>query len=177
MNTIINSVSVAPKLYELNKGRTAEDIEEALNELTSARVVYMQSTASANSANQVYADAMLSTFGGQWWTIADKGVKKVIKNERRLFVEGLESLGFKQGTIDVYWQRVKVACGYVPAGNRASGSTSVDAKTFAELKTMLNRIHGENADSEGCELSRKALENLKLAFIAMGGDLAIDLTK
>jgi len=158
-NQIINSVSV---------NNTS---------LAQARSIYMESTASANSANQIYADAMLATFGGQWWTIADKATKKSIKAERALFVEGLESLGFKQGTIDVYWQRVKVACGYIPTGNKASGSETIDAKTLKELKTIINRILGDESDGEGSILAQKAKGDLMSAFVKMGGELATDLTK
>jgi len=159
MNTIINSVSVNN------------------TPLAQARSIYMESTASANAGNQVYADAMLATFGGQWWTIADKATKKSIKAERALFVEGLESLGFKQGTIDVYWQRVKVACGYTPAGNKASGSETIDAKTLKELKTIINRILGDESDGEGSTLAQKAKGDLMSAFIKMGGELETNLTK
>jgi len=148
-----------------------------VNELDRARLIYLESTASANAGNQVYADAMLATFGGQWWTIADKAIKKSIKAERALFVEGLESLGFKQGTIDVYWQRVKVACGYIPAGNKASGSETIDAKTLKELKTIINRILGDESDGEGSTLAQKAKGDLMSAFIKMGGELETNLTK
>ena len=147
------------------------------NKLDSARAVYMESTASANAGNQIYADAMLATFGGQWWTITDKATKKSIKAERALFVEGLESLGFKQGTIDVYWQRVKVACGYVPAGNKASGSETIDAKTLKELKTIINRILGDDSDGEGSVLAQKAKGDLMSAFVTMGGNIETDLGK
>jgi hypothetical protein len=145
--------------------------------LAQARLIYLESTASANAGNQVYADAMLATFGGQWWTIADKATKKSIKAERGLFVEGLESLGFKQGTIDVYWQRVKVACGYIPAGNKASGSETIDAKTLKELKTIINRILGDDSDGEGSVLAQKAKADLMSAFIKMGGNIETDLGK
>jgi len=147
------------------------------NKLDSARSIYMESTASANAGNQVYADAMLATFGGQWWTIADKAIKKSIKAERALFVEGLESLGFKQGTIDVYWQRVKVACGYIPTGSKASGSETIDAKTLKELKTIINRILGDDSDGEGSVLAQKAKGDLMSAFVKMGGNIETDLGK
>ena len=147
------------------------------NKLDTARSIYMESTASANAGNQVYADALLATFGGQWWTITDKATKKSIKAERALFVEGLESLGFKQGTIDVYWGRVKVACGYIPTGNKASGSETIDAKTLKELKTIINRILGDDSDGEGSVLAQKAKADLMSAFVKMGGNLETDSTK
>jgi hypothetical protein len=111
----------------------------------------------------------------KWYELKGKARDKV-KAERAKFSELMAEKN-SVNNIDKIWQRIKEASGYITAGNKASGSTSIDAKTFSELKTMLNRIHAENADSEGCELARKALENIELAFIAMGGDLATDLTK
>jgi N-glycosylase/DNA lyase len=171
-NQIINASGVIDVMSEAKKELLEK--EEALH---FARIAYMESTGSANANNQTYANAMVGMFGEQWWTIADKKIKKLIKAERANFVEGLQSLGFESGTIDTYWMRVKKACGYVPNSNRVSGSETIDSKVLKELKTILNRIYAENADSEGCELSRKALENLKLAFTTMGGNLENDLTK
>ena len=78
--------------------------------------------------------------------------------------------GYSKSTIDVYWQRVKEASGYVTAGNRVSaGSTDVDAKTKAELKTMINRIF--KAEEEGTTCEASDIKHLLIdAYTALGGN-------
>jgi hypothetical protein len=71
-------------------------------------------------------------------------------------------------TVDTYWSRVKTASGYVPKG-RVSGGTDVDAKTAAELKTMINRIL--NAEEEGKDVHASViLESLKSAYFVLVGE-------
>jgi hypothetical protein len=71
-------------------------------------------------------------------------------------------------TVDTYWARVKEASGYVPSG-RISGANDVDAKTAAELKTMINRILKAESDGEDCHAStiREALED---AHVVLTGE-------
>jgi hypothetical protein len=85
--------------------------------------------------------------------------------------------GYSVATVDVYWQRVKESDGYVTAGNTVKGQDTIDSKTFAELKTILNRILGAESDDEGCEKSQNAKASLLMAFEIMGGDSAKDLSK
>jgi hypothetical protein len=76
----------------------------------------------------------------KWYELKGK-LKSGVNDERKLFVEAFKAEGFGDATITVYWQRVKEASGYVTAGNKVSGGSSdVDAKTLAELKTLINRI-------------------------------------
>jgi hypothetical protein len=150
----------------------------AVSALDLARSDLVESIGKTGDVIKHYAKELSARFDTdttKWYELKGKERAKV-KAERAKFSELMAEKN-SVDNIDKIWQRIKEASGYVTAGNKASGSTSIDAKTFAELKTMLNRIHAENADSEGCELSRKALENIELAFIAMGGDLATDLTK
>ena len=72
-------------------------------------------------------------------------------------------------TVDTYWQRVKEASGYVPSG-RVSGATDVDAKTLAELKTMINRILKSEEDGKDCTASMFKGQ-LREVFEGMGGDV------
>ena len=71
-------------------------------------------------------------------------------------------------TVDTYWQRVKVASGYVPKG-KLKGSNDVDAKTATELKTMINRILGAEEAGQECHAST-ILENLKNSYFVLTGE-------
>jgi hypothetical protein len=130
---------------------------------------------------QGYADNMCMVFNLKdttgklmtpWFELKGKA-KAGVKAEKAAFAKACEDAGFKQGTIDVYWQRVKEASGYVTAGNRVKGSTSVDEQTKAELKTMLNRIFKAEENGEECKASdiKRALID---AFEYMGGDVTKD---
>ena len=127
---------------------------------------------------QGYADALCMAYNvtaldnGQlitpWYELVGKD-KKGIKAERALFVESMTEAGFNKGTVDVYWQRVKEASGYVPKG-RVTGGTDVDSKTVAELKTMINRIFKSEEEGQDCNASMFK-SNLIDVFEGMGGDI------
>jgi hypothetical protein len=110
----------------------------------------------------------------KWFNLVGKE-KKGIKEERARFVEAMIDRGFVKAdgkpsaTVDVYWQRVKEASGYVPKG-RVSGGTDVDSKTLAELKTMINRILKSEEDGKDCNASMFK-GNLMEIFEGMGGDV------
>ena len=104
----------------------------------------------------------------KWFDLKGKA-KAGVKAEYAKFVEALKSADL-EGNKYVYWQRVKEASGYVTAGNKASATTTIDAKTLTELKTMLNRILNAESD-EGCEKSNKAKATLIEAFEIMGGQV------
>ena len=126
---------------------------------------------------QGYADALCMAYNVSdtsgtnvtaWYELVGKD-KKGIKAERALFVSDMTESGFNKGTVDVYWQRVKEASGYVPKG-RVTGGTDVDSKTVAELKTMINRIFKSEEEGQDCNASMfKA--NLMDVFEGMGGDI------
>lgn len=127
---------------------------------------------------QGYADALCMAYNvtdtsgtnvTAWYELVGKE-KKGIKAERALFVEAMTEAGFGKPTVDVYWQRVKEASGYVPKG-RVTGGTDVDSKTMAELKTMINRILKSEEEGQDCNASMfKA--NLMDVFEGMGGDVS-----
>lgn len=101
-----------------------------------------------------------------WFDLKGKS-KKMVKAEYDKFVSALAEKGL-EGNKYVYWQRVKEASGYVTAGNTAKASTTIDAKTLTELKTMINRIL--NAEDEaGSELSQGIKAQLMACFEDMGG--------
>jgi hypothetical protein len=112
----------------------------------------------------------------KWFDCKGK-LAKGVKAERALFKADMVEAGYSVSTVDVYWQRVKESDGYVTAGNSVKGQDTIDSKTFSELKTMLNRILGADADTEGCEKSQNVKALLLMAFEGMGGDSAKDLSK
>lgn len=126
---------------------------------------------------QGYADALCMVYnvrsdnGAQmpWFELKGKDAKGV-KAERDAFKGAMEEAGFAKGTIDVYWQRVKEASGYVTKGNRVKGASDTDGKNLAELKTIINRIFKAEESGEDCKSSEvKGL--LMEAFEALGGDV------
>ena len=128
---------------------------------------------------QGYADALCMAFNVRaletgapitpWYELKGKD-KKGIKAERDLFVADMTEVGFGKGTVDVYWQRVKEASGYVTAGNRVKGATDTDSKTVADLKTLINRIFKAEETGEDCKASehKGALMDI---FEALGGEV------
>ena len=105
----------------------------------------------------------------KWFDLKGK-LKAGLKGERANFVADMTQAGYGKATIDVYWQRVKEASGYVTAGNRVSaGATDVDAKTLAELKTMINRIFKAEEEGKTCEASE--IKGILIdAYTSLGGD-------
>jgi hypothetical protein len=105
----------------------------------------------------------------KWFDLKGK-LKAGIKGERANFVADMTQAGYGKSTIDVYWQRVKEASGYITAGNRVkAGATDVDAKTLAELKTMVNRIF--KAEEEGVTCEASEIKHLLIdAYTALGGN-------
>lgn len=87
---------------------------------------------------------------------------------------------FAFGTGDVYWQRVKVASGYMTPAMKAAKS-STDKKGIveacrAELATMLNRINKARADKpEGLDRMLEVYEELEVVFCTLGGNPDTDL--
>jgi len=90
----------------------------------------------------------------------------------KLFVDAFKAEGFGEATINVYWQRVKEASGYQTTGQRVQGASSVDEKTLAELKTIINRIFKaeENGDSTA-DKSSEVKGQLMDIFAELGGDI------
>jgi len=147
--------------------------------LDNARSSLVNANKKTGEVVQAYADILCSVFHVKsletgavitpWYEL--KGAaKKGIKAERALFVAAFEFGGFEKGTIDVNWQRVKEASGYVTAGNRVKGTESLDDKTMADLKTILNRIF--KAEEEGNESQSSEHKGALMdIFAALGGDI------
>jgi hypothetical protein len=146
--------------------------------VASARRNLVKAAKGTGEVIQGYADALCMTFNVRaletgalvtpWFELKGKEAKGV-KAERDLFVTDMTEAGFKDGTIKVYWQRVKEASGYVTAGNRVKGATDTDGKTATELKTIINRILKAEEDGEDCHAST-ILETLKDAYIVLTGE-------
>ena len=103
-----------------------------------------------------------------WWERKGK-LKAPINDERALFVAAMTDAGFGKPTIDVYWQRVKEASGYVTAGNRVKGKEDTDSKTMTELATIINRIHKAGETGEEC-IANNFVDQLTEIFEELGGD-------
>jgi len=136
-----------------------------------------------------YSSAIASVFDrkdtegriiAKWFDLDGKEAKG-IKAERAMFnntlmdrdakfIKEIKADGTRMptGTVDTYWQRVKVASGYMPKG-KLKGSNDVDAKTAAELKTMINRILGAEEAGQECHAST-ILDNLKNSYFVLTGE-------
>jgi hypothetical protein len=136
-----------------------------------------------------YSNAIASVFDrkdtngnviAKWYALEGKE-KKGIVAEKALFANTLMDRDAKfiksididgkrtpTATVDTYWQRVKIASGYVPKG-KLKGSNDVDTKTATELKTMINRILKSEEDGQECHAS-VILENLKNSYFVLTGE-------
>jgi len=143
--------------------------------LDKVRAAMVNGVSKIGEVIQGYADGISQTFdlvdaGGKvttkWYDL--QGVlNKPVKAERALFVDAMLKRGYDKPTIDTYWARVKKAAGHVPAGNKvAGGAQDTDAKTFAELKTMLNRIFNDDTDCKAQQIKGILID----AYVQMGGD-------
>ena len=127
---------------------------------------------------QGYADALCMAYNIRsidgaatikpWYELTGKE-KKGVKAERDAFVADMQEAGFNKGTIDVYWQRVKEASGYVTAGNRVKGVADTDSKTAADLKTIINRILKAEENGEDCHAST-IRDRLEAAYKVLTGE-------
>lgn len=104
-----------------------------------------------------------------WYELKGK-LKAGVNAERANFVADMTKAGYSKPTIDVNWQRVKEASGYVTAGNRVKGATDTDSKTLAELKTMINRIFKAEEAGEECKASGFKGQLMDI-FADLGGDV------
>jgi hypothetical protein len=152
--------------------------------LDAAEIALVDGVSKTGDLIQGYADVLCQVFNVKdamgntitpWHGLKGKD-KKGIKDRRASFVQRMIARGYVKpdgkpsATVDVYWQRVKEASGYVTSGNRVSGGTDVDSKTMAELKTMINRILKSEEDGQGCNASQWKRELMQV-FEGMGGDV------
>jgi hypothetical protein len=139
---------------------------------TEARQGFVKGIVKTGALIKIYAATLnrdLSTPVTPWYDLKGK-LKGDVNTERAAFVAEMTSAGFNKGTIDVYWQRVKEASGRVKVDNKVSGgAVDVDAKTLAELKTMINRIF--KAEEEGGEFVASQIKGALMdAYAVMGGN-------
>jgi hypothetical protein len=143
--------------------------------LDKARTALVSQVGKIGEVIQGYADGLSQTFDlvgndgavtTKWYDL--QGVlNKPVKAERALFVDAMLKRGYDKPTIDTYWARVKKAAGHVPAGNKVSGGAQdIDAKTLAELKTILNRIFNDDTDSKSQQVKGILVD----AYVQLGGD-------
>jgi hypothetical protein len=155
-------------------------IPAAVADLSKARENVVRAAGKTGEVINAYAVAMCQAFDLRdnqgnvttaWFDLKGK-LKAGVNDERKAFKVAMESAGFESATSDVYWQRVKVASGYKTASMRVTGTPSIDEKTMADLKTMINRIFKaeENGDSSA-EKSSKVKGALMDVFSELGGDV------
>ena len=142
--------------------------------LDKARTALVNGVSKIGEVIQGYADGLSQTFDlvdnagnvtTKWFDLQG-ALNKPVKAERALFVDAMTKRGYDKDTINTYWSRVKKAAGYETAGNKASATADVDAKTLSELKTILNRIFNDDTDSKSQQVKGILID----AFVQMGGD-------
>ncbi len=153
-------------------------IAQGVNSLIDSRTALVGAAKKTGQVVKVYAMALCSAFDltdnqgnvtTKWFDL--KGaLKKGVNAEREAFVAAMTNEGFGKPTIDVYWQRVKEASGYITAGNRVKGAMNVDDKTKADLQTMINRIFKAEEDGVSCYASEHKATLMDI-FADLGGDI------
>jgi hypothetical protein len=147
--------------------------------LSELRTDLVKSAKKTGQVLKAYAEGLNSSFDlidnegnvtSKWYELKGK-LKAGVNDERKLFVDAFKGEGFGDATINVYWQRVKEAAGYETAGNKVSGGAQdVDAKTLAELKTLINRIFKAEEAGTDCKASDVKGE-LMTAYSILGGNI------
>lgn len=146
----------------------SDAVSAALINLIDARGLLVKTSSKTGEVLNTYSDCMKAAFGTTWYLLTGKE-KAGVKSERGMFKAAMIEAG-QDKNVDVYWQRVKEASGYVTNGNRVKGTLSVDDKNQAELKTIINRIF--KAEEEGEEVvSSDYKAALMDIFEALGGDV------
>jgi len=142
--------------------------------LDAARGAFIGGLVKTGEVLKTYAEGMNQAFDlrdnegnvtTKWYDLKGK-LKAGVNDERAKFVADMKAAGYEQGTIDVYWQRVKEAAGRTKTKNRVTGGNSVDDSNIRDLKTILNRI--DNATEESAPLSHKVVALLVEAADLMG---------
>lgn len=150
--------------------------------LDQAEIALVDGVSKTGDLIQNYADAMGFVFNRrdtegntlEIWPNLIGAERKGIKARRASFVQRMIARGHVKpdgkptATVDTYWQRVKIASGYVPNG-KVSGTTDVDAKTASELKTIINRILKGEEDGQDNHAST-ILASLKSAYFVLTGE-------
>ena len=152
----------------------ANEAIERYNALVAARGECASGLRDSNGLIVTYARA-ISEVAGEGWVYLVGKESAMVREERKMFdramgmVEGTENKALK-AKCNTYWMRIREAAGYTKTDSASSTST-VDQKTLAELKTMLNRIF-EGEVNDACPESSDVKHYLIDAFTAMGGDMS-----
>lgn len=155
-------------------------VAAAVANLAECRGAVVKAAGKTGEVIKAYAVAMCQAFDlvdnqgavtSKWFELKGK-LKAGVNDERKAFKAAMESAGFSNATADVYWQRVKEASGYQTAGTRVQGASSVDEKTLAELKTIINRIFkAEESGDSTADKSSQIKGLLMDAYAELGGDV------
>ena len=159
----------------MEKTVIANAIASVIN-LDNARTAVVNVAGKTGEVIKTYGAAMCQAFNltdpqgnvtTPWYELKGK-LALGVKEERAKFVGAMQAAGFEQGTIDVYWQRVKEASGRVKTQNKVTGGIDVDAENIKMLKSILNRI--DTVEPEKAPLSNKVVSLLLTAADQMGID-------
>ena len=152
----------------------ANEAIERYNVLVAARSECAGGLRKANGLINTYAMA-ISAVCGEGWVYLVGADSKTVREERKMFdramgmVEGTQNKPLR-AKCNEYWRRIRIDAGYVKTDS-AGGTSTVDQKTFAELKTMLNRIF-EGEVNDACPDSSDVKHFLVDAFVELGGDMS-----
>ena len=168
VNEAVVNEAVITEPVELSEG------QKAYQALSAARSACATGLRDGDGLINTYARA-ISAVCGEGWVYLTGAESKTVRAERALFnlamglITGVENKPLR-AKCNTYWSRIRVEAGYVKSG-KAGGAMDVDEKTFAELKTMLNRIF-EGEAKDACPESSDVKHYLIDAFTAMGGDMS-----
>ena len=151
----------------------SDAVSAAFINLIDARGLLVKNSSKTGEVIESYSGCMCAAFGTTWYLLTGKA-KAGVKSERGMFKAAMIEAGQKKN-VDVYWQRVKEASGYVTAGNKVSATVSPDDKNMMELKIIINRIFKseENGDMIASSDYKRPLMDI---FEALGGNV-MDLGK
>ncbi len=147
--------------------------------LDAARGAFIGGLVKTGEVLKTYAEGMNQAFDlrdnegnitTKWYDLKGK-LKAGVNDERAKFVADMKAAGYEKGTIDVYWGRVKEAAGRTKTSTRVTGGeVDVDAKTMADLKTIINRIF--KAEEKGATCTASDYKGaLMEVFEGLGGDV------
>ena len=156
----------------------AAEAAARMNKLVEARNACVSGIKAGDGMIITYARTISEVCGEGWVYLIGKESAPV-REERKLFNRAMglpdevltESDKKLRAKCSTYWQRIREAAGYIPAG-KVTAPKTVDEKSLAELKTMLNRIFNEEGEGDNCPLSSAAKGSLIDAFETLGGDVS-----
>jgi 3-oxoacyl-(acyl-carrier-protein) synthase len=159
---------------------TQNNVADTFSKLVEKRHALVKSAKEGGIKISDYANMMCTAFNQvdssgtvitPWYEHKGKA-RAGVKLEHEAFKTEMGNAGFDRGTIDVYWQRVKIASGYQTSGMRAKGNQSVDDMNQRDLKTIINRIFKAEEEGKECEFSSQVKGLLMDAFEGLGGDVS-----